>query len=177
MHVVLDMAISPTGLIARENGDEDWLPEAGWAEFVAKAKTFNNIVMGRETYELVTKNYEDYNFDNVEVIHKVVVSSQGNLKLPEGYTRVGSPEDAVEYIKSKNQDRLFLIGGGGLNSAFLKRGLVSEIHLTINPYIIGKGRSFVAPVDFESALDLISAGQISGGRVEVKYRVLKGDRE
>lgn len=26
MKVVLNMAISPNGLIARENGDEDWLP-------------------------------------------------------------------------------------------------------------------------------------------------------
>lgn len=43
------MAISPNGLIVRDNGDEEWLPEEGWAEFVKEAMLFNNIVMGRET--------------------------------------------------------------------------------------------------------------------------------
>ena len=50
MKVILAMAISPNGLIARENGEEDWLPSEGWDEFLIDAKAFKNIVMGRETY-------------------------------------------------------------------------------------------------------------------------------
>ena len=53
MKILLDMVISPNGYIAREDGSEDWLPEDGWDEFVALAKKFNNIVMGRETFTQV----------------------------------------------------------------------------------------------------------------------------
>lgn len=48
MKVVLDMATSLNGFIARENGDEDWLPAAGWTDFANQAEQHKNIVMGRE---------------------------------------------------------------------------------------------------------------------------------
>ena len=171
MDIVLNMAISPNGLIARENGDEEWLPSEGWAEFVEEAKKFNNIVMGRETYEVVTRLYDDYNFDNVDAEHKVIVTSNVDFKAPEGYTVVHSPEEAMNYIASKELNTLFLIGGGKLNAEFLKRKLVNQIELTINPYIIGKGRSFIFPTEFDLPLELIEHKLISGGRIYLKYKV------
>lgn len=174
MNIVLNMAISPNGLIARENGDEEWLPEEGWAEFIEEAKQFNNIVMGRETYEVVTRLYDDYNFDNVDVKHKVIVTTNSDFKAPEGYTVVHSPEEAVDYIASKNIDDLFLIGGGKLNAEFLKRNLVNVIELTINPYIIGKGRPFIYPTEFDLPLELLEYKSLSKGRLFIKYRCVAG---
>jgi len=171
MIVILDMAISPNGLIARENGEEDWLPDAGWDEFVEAAKGFDNIVMGRETYDVVTRLYDDYNFDSVPVSLKIIVSRDPKFKAPKDYVVVQSPEAAVEVVAAKGHKELFLIGGGRLNSSFLKAGLVDEIHLTINPYIIGKGRSFIGPEDFEMPLQLIGTRVISGDRIAVNYKV------
>lgn len=171
MNVVLDMSISPNGMIAREDGDEDWLPSEGWDDFLEDAKRFNNIVMGRETYEQVTARYEDYNFDNVYCDHKVIITNQPNFKAPEGYTVLHSPEEAMSFVKDKGLDTLFLIGGGKLNSQFMKRGLVDEIHLTINLYIIGKGRSFLSPEDFETSLSLISHKELPKGRIQLIYKV------
>lgn len=57
MKVILDMTISPNGLIARDDGDEDWLPSEGWDDFISEVKHYDNIVMGRETYEQVTTRY------------------------------------------------------------------------------------------------------------------------
>lgn len=173
MKVVLDMAISPNGMIARKNGDEDWLPSEGWDEFLAAAKKHKNIVMGRETYELVTAKYKDYNFDSVDAELKVIVTRKPNFKAPEGYTVVNSPEQAIEVVRKQSLPALFLIGGGKLNSAFITRGLVDEIHLTINPYIIGQGRSFVGTEDFDMPLELISSKVIAGGRISVAYRAVK----
>jgi dihydrofolate reductase len=171
MKVVLDMSISPNGMIAREDGDEDWLPSEGWDDFLLHAKNFNNIVMGRETYDQVTNRYEDYNFDNVNCDYKVIVTKQSNFTAPKNYIIVGSPEEAVEFIKAKGLNTLFLIGGGKLNSAFMKRGLVNEIHLTINPYIIGKGRTFLSPDEFEVPLSLISHKELPKSRIQIKYKV------
>lgn len=173
MQVILDMSISPNGMIAREDGDEDWLPSEGWDDFLADAKHFNNIVMGRETYDQVTARYEDYNFDNVECDFKVIITSQPDFKAPDSYTVLHSPEEAMDFIKSKNLDVLFLIGGGKLNSEFMKRKLVDEIHLTINPYIIGVGRSFLSPGDFEASLTLVSHKALPGGRVQIIYKIEK----
>lgn len=169
--ILLDMAISPNGYIAREDGDEDWLPSEGWDEFLPIAKKLNNIVMGRETYEQVTARYGDDNFDSVECDYKIIITHDRDFKAPDNYKIVYSPEEAIDFIESKNLDTLFLIGGGKLNSEFAKRGLIDEIQLTINPYIIGKGRPFLYPDDFDLNLKFVECNQISGGRVQIKYKV------
>lgn len=92
MKVILSMVISLNGLVARENGEEDWLPSEGWQEFLDDAKKYNNIVMGRETYELVQKLYKDYNFDSVETEQKVIVTKQSEYKTNDGYVIVHSPK-------------------------------------------------------------------------------------
>jgi dihydrofolate reductase len=173
MRILLDMSISPNGYIAREDGDEDWLPEEGWEEFVELAKSLDNIVMGRETYAQVTARYADYNFDNVPVAHKVIITHDETFKAPDGYTVAHSPEEAVKILQTAGIENIFLIGGGVLNSEFMKKGLVNELQLTINPYIIGKGRLFVAPDDYEMALKLTGIQKLSGDRVKLKYLVEK----
>lgn len=171
MKVILAMAISPNGLIARENGEEDWLPSEGWSEFLVDAKEFKNIVMGRETYELVQKLYENYNFDNVETDNKVIVTRNMDFQAGEAYTVVHSPEEAIDYLKTKNLELVLLIGGGKLNTEFIKRKLVNEIWLTLTPYIIGKGRPFISPDDFDLPLELIESKELSKGRLRIKYAV------
>jgi dihydrofolate reductase len=171
--VVLYMVISPNGMIAREDGQEDWLPHVGWLEFLAEAKKFNNIVIGRETYELVTKYYDDENFDDVDVELKIIVSRNHNFKAPAGYVLAGGPQEAVKIVEQRGMKELYLSGGGKLNSAFIKAGLVDEIHLTITPYIIGRGRSFVGNEDFDLPLKLVSCRELSSGRLAVQYKVVK----
>lgn len=173
MNVVLDMVISPNGFIARESGDEDWLPGEGWDDVVAEAKKYNNIVMGRETYEQVTAKYELENFDAVPVAHKLIVTHDPEFTAPEGYVIVRSPEEAVAYLKSAGESTLFLIGGGVLNAAFAKQKLINRVQLTITPYIIGKGRPFLAFDDFEFGMTLVSVKQLSLGRVRITYNVNK----
>ena len=171
MKVILDMVISPNGFIARENGDEDWLPSDGWDDFVAEAKEYNNIVMGRETYKQVTEKYEDENFDNVQVDHRLIVTNNKDFQAPKGYTIVHSPEEAIEHLEKAGVTTLFLIGGGILNAAFAKRRLVNQVQLTVTPYIIGKGRPFLAFDDFEFGMTLLSVKQLGLGRVRLVYKV------
>lgn len=166
------MAISPNGLIARENGEEDWLPSEGWDEFLVDAKNFNNIVMGRETYELVQKLYENYNFDNVETGHKVIITQNKEFVAGAEYKVTQNPEEALSYLESKNIEEALLIGGGKLNTSFIKQGLINEIWLTLTPYIIGKGRPFISPDEFDLPLELIECKVLSKGRLRIKYAVL-----
>lgn len=171
MKVILDMVISPNGFIARENGDEDWLPGEGWDDFATEAKRHDNIVMGRETYEQVTAKYKDKNFDDVDVKHKLIVTRNAGFSAPPDYTVVHSPEEAVEYLSKAGTKTLFLIGGGVLNAEFAKRKLITHVQLTVVPYIIGKGRPVLAFGDYELGLTLLSTKRLSLGRVRLNYKV------
>lgn len=173
MKVILDMVISPNGFIARENGDEDWLPSEGWDEFVAEAKSYNNIVMGRETYQQVTEKYEHDNFDSLELDHKLIVTNNTDFQAPAGYAVVHSPEEAIKHLEAAGVTTLYLIGGGVLNAAFAKKRLVDQVQLTIHPYVIGKGRPFLAFGDFEFGMTLLEVSQLSLGRVRLVYKINK----
>lgn len=173
MKVIQSNAISINGMIARENGDEDWLPSEGWDEFVADVARFHNFVMGRETYELVMKLYPDYNFDNVDAKFKVIVTANIDFVAPNGYTVVHSPQDAVKFLESKDMEMGLIVGGGGLNSSFYAEGLIDEMWLTVNPTILGKGRPFVATGDIEVDLRLSDVVRLTKDRVQLRYTVIK----
>lgn len=171
--VVLSMCMSLNGFIAREDGQEDWLPSSGWDEFLIDAKAFGNIVMGRETYELVTKLYLDYNFDNIDTQCKLIVSRNKGFVAPNGYDVVDSPEHAVTFLHERGFENVFLIGGGKLNAEFLRLGLIDELWLTINPHILGRGRPVIGLSDLDLPLTFVQRNDLSGGRFRAKYRVNK----
>jgi len=172
MIVRMANTISPNGYIARLNGEEDWLSSINWADFVEEAKAFNNFVIGRETYEVVMRLYKDHNFDDVETKHKIIVSRQ-DFKAPEPYIVVHSPKEAIELLSRGGIEKTLLVGGGKLNSEFVKAGLVDEISLIIEPYLIGEGRQVLAAGDYEFGLRLKNVDKLSGGRVRIVYEVQK----
>lgn len=160
-------------MIARENGDEDWLPSEGWDEFVEDVKKYDNFIMGRETYELVMKLYPNYNFDNVEASYKIIVTSRPDYQASDGYIVVHSPEEAKEFLDTKNAEVGLLVGGGKLNSSFYAKGLVDETWVTVNPIILGKGRPFIGNFKFEAQLKLLDVVRLNKDRVQLRYAVAK----
>ncbi len=172
MKIIQSNAISINGMLAREDGDEDWLPSEGWDEFVVDVRKFGNFIMGRKTYELVMKLYPDHNFDNVEARLKIIVTTQDDFNCPDDYIVTNSPEEAIKLLEGANIETGLLIGGGKLNSSFYKRGLVNEAWTTVNPIILGKGRSFIGESDFEVKLRLIDTIKLTKDRVQLKYEVI-----
>ncbi len=160
-------------MLARENGDEDWLPSEGWDEFIEDVKKFDNFIMGRETYDRVMELYPKYNFNNVDARYKIIVTSRADYKAPAGYITVDSPEAAMALLARTNIEVGLLIGGGKLNSSFYARGLVDEAWVTINPIILGKGRPFIGVEDIEINLEFKEAVSLSKGRIQLRYAVLK----
>ncbi len=171
MEVILDMVISTNGFIARENGEEDWLPDVGWYECIAGAEKYNNIVMGHKTYELIAGKEAAEDFNNAQIDYKLIVTNNQGFKAPSGYVVVHSPHEAMEYLDSKGAKTLFLIGGSKLNAAFAKQGLISQVQLTVTPYIIGKGRPLLAFENFEFGMTLLDIKKLSLGRVRLVYKV------
>lgn len=167
------MVISVNGMVARENGDEDWLPHDGWEDMLAEIGKYDNIVIGRETYELVMKNYANENFDDINCACKIIVTKDHNFAAPDPYVVVHSPYEVIDILAVHGLDTCFLIGGGKLNGSFLAARLVDEIQLTVYPYILTRGRPVFGDVAFETELELIGTEQKSLGRLYNRYHVKK----
>jgi len=140
MKITYSAAMSRDGFIARKNGDVSWLEElnidpneTGLAEFFAEV---DGLVMGRATYDFVHAHgswpYED---------KATWVCTSQPLAPLEGanLTVVDSIQQVIEGANQRQCKNLWLIGGGQLASAFLDKGLISQLSLAEMPISLGEG--------------------------------------
>jgi dihydrofolate reductase len=172
MKITLFMAMSLNGIIAGENGNEDFLSHANWKYFEEIAKKHGCIIIGRKAYEIV-QQWTDYTYSDIDAKLKIVVSSDHDLKLDPAFVLASSPKDAIEKAKAANFESAVLVGGSGINSAFLSENLVDEVILNIEPAIIGNGIPIFAESDFERRLAFVDVKKISDDILQVKYNVIK----
>ncbi len=165
MKVVLYMAITANGYIAKENNETPWSDEE-WESFSTKVKEIKNIVIGRKTFEIMEKGGEFQKIDNP---FTVIVSN----KKENNSNFVNSPEQAIDLLKEKGFSEVLVAGGGILNSSFMQKGLVDEIYLDIEPFLFGKGIKLFADNDFETKLELLETKQLSKNTIQLHYKILK----
>ncbi|MCC6290593.1 dihydrofolate reductase [Candidatus Nomurabacteria bacterium] len=173
MKATLFMALSVNGFIATESGGEDFLSSENWAKFCELAREFGHFVVGRKTYEAVKKWDEDYNFDDLIGVERIVISQDRDFKLPEGYILANSPTDALAKLAGKGFKKALVAGGASINSAFIQANLLDEIILNLEPVFIGRGIPLFAPSDFEIKTELISVDKSQRGIITLRYNVSK----
>lgn len=67
--------------------------------------------------------------------------------------------------------RLLVEGGGGLNCALLRGGLVDEVRVTVAPRVFGSGVSVFNGDGCRARLALLETRTLCGGWVHLRYRV------
>ena len=158
--------VSQDGFIAREDGDEDFIPDDLWTDFIDLCKKNDAVIMGRKTYEAIQKYPEDLlrDFEALNIKRAIVTRGTG-LKANEKYLVVNSPEEAAALGQN-----ILLSSGPNLNQAFLEKNLVDRIILNILPEKIGSGiKVFSNP----PALSLISEENFADGRKRRVYKTAK----
>lgn len=167
--VILYMAISVNGMVAKLDDDTSWTSEEDWKSFNSVGKKVGNIIMGRRTFEIMR---EDNQFP-VEDLFNVVVTHQ-DVKNEWGEKALFTP-NSPEWILTKLEEmgfkEAFIGGGGGINSLFLKSGLVDEIYLDVEPVVFGKGIPLFAPEEFEYQLELLDSRKLNNNTIQLHYRV------
>jgi dihydrofolate reductase len=137
--VVLFIATSLDGFIAKENGDINWLNEVqgegdnGFTEFY---NAIDTIIMGRTTYEHVLTLADDFPHSD----KKCYVFSNSKIGKDEYVEFVRG--DIVKFTRNLQQldgVNIWLVGGSGLLDQFLKENLVDEFIITLAPIILGNG--------------------------------------
>ena len=145
MKVILYMAQTLNGIVARSNYKEDFLSHENWRVFLDLASDIGCFVVGRKTYEEV-KKWKEYNFDEIKAV-KIVISNNLGYKLDKGYLLATSPEEAIQKASKLGFRKILLAGGGKINSSFMNNKLVDEIIINVEPHILGKGITVLSQED------------------------------
>jgi riboflavin biosynthesis pyrimidine reductase len=118
--------------------------------------------------------------ETVSDAHLAGLRSEGVSYIFAGQSELGLPLVLDTLNRELGVKRLLLEGGGGTNGAFLRAGLVDEIHLVICPAVDG---SRGAPAVFDSseadadrrppitAMSLESSQALEGGAMLLRYRI------
>jgi dihydrofolate reductase len=166
--VILFIASSLDGYIARENGDIDWLPEntsSGYDEFI---KSVDTVIMGRKTYDQIL-TFGNYPYKE----KKSLVFTRKKDCSDENVEFVNDIEKIKNLFSDSGKD-IWLIGGAKIISAFVNLGIVDEIILSVIPVVLGKGIPLFSDMQKELELELLKTTNYEK-LVELHYKILNKD--
>ncbi|KDR95991.1 Dihydrofolate reductase [Peptoclostridium litorale DSM 5388] len=171
-NIILYIAISLDGYIAKNNGAVDWLSgngedtnvDNGYDDFY---NTIDTVVMGRITYEQVVNELSPDTW--VYEGKKCYVATRKKYESDKRAEFIS--DDIVEFIKNlKIQDGkdIWLVGGGKLVDQFIKQNLIDKYIVTIIPTILGDGIPLFLKENPEIKLRLVET-KVIDGMVELSY--------
>lgn len=168
MKVILYMAISVNGMIAKKDDDTNWISREEWDSYSLAVRKAGCLIVGSRTYHILTKQPEFSEFKNIKLI---AVSEKDFTTIASNHFVAHSPKEALELLKE--YEEVIVAGGGILNASFLADNLVDEIYLDIEPILIGEGIPIFKGKDFEHKLQLIGQKKITNNEIQLHYKVLK----
>jgi len=170
MKVILYMATTLNGVIAKFDDSADFLTKEESASYVSKVKEAEALIVGKRTYGILSQQPEFQEFLKAGV--KIVAISHSNFELKDPNHEVAhSPTEALEILKEFKT--VILAGGGITNASFLAENLVDEIYIDIEPAVLGKGIPLFNGPDFDRPLKLLGTKKLSENEIQLHYEILK----
>lgn len=174
-NITIEMACSVNGLIASENGNEDFLSYRGWQIMLEFLKEYDVLIWGRKTWENVSSWGDNYLEDLKDV--NIIIFSEKSIKQNEfpNVTYCDSIENCLKVCENLKYEKLFISGGATINNIFMERGIVDNIILNYNPFVLSKGIPLFKGDYFESKLKLEKVVKEKDDIVQVHYSVIKSN--
>ena len=173
--VIVYIAASLDGFIARSDGSIDWLDVAGseeaeqsMSDFLTLLDNVDCLVMGRKTFDTV-KEFSPWPYGTLPVI--VLSSTLSSPPEIEGASigiRSAQPADLVRDLEGEGFGRIYIDGGATIHG-FLREGLVDRMTLATVPILLGSGRPLFPEMENELRFKLESSVSLDSGIVKSTY--------
>ena len=181
--IIVYIATSADGFIARKDGSVDWLDrprvkgDYGMGKFY---KSIDTILLGRKTCDMalgfqeqgVTQSAFDTRLKNY-----VFTRTLDKAKAPAGVEFVNEPiRKFSKRLRARKGKDIWMMGGAGIIASFLDEGEIDEFIIHVIPTFIGEGIPLIAPGHRTVPLKLLSSKTFSDGVVRLQYAVVSEAR-
>src|SRR5229473_1673012 len=174
--IIVYIATSADGFIARKDGAVDWLDrprtagDYGMGKFY---KSIDTILWGRKTYDMVLKFQEEgKDYPDIAEIKNYAFSRHPPRKVARGFEFVNEPiKKFAESLRAQKGRDIWMMGGAGIIGSFLDAGEIDEFIIHVIPTFIGEGIPLIAPSRRTLPLKLLSVKKFSDGVVRLHYAV------
>jgi dihydrofolate reductase len=174
--VIVHIAASADGYIARPDGNLDWLTSRpapkGFYGMNAFMKTIDTTIFGRKTYEESLRLGAPFGSKS----RSIVFSRQARpANAPSGVEFVNEPIGPfVNRLREQPGKDIWLMGGGDLIASFLDAQAIDEFVVSVVPVFIGDGIPLIARRHRQVPLELQSVERFEDGLVQLHYGVQRG---
>ncbi len=176
--IIVYIATSADGYIARLDGDVEWLnrrPDTvdyGMRAFYSKIDT---ILWGRKTCDWVLDYHKERGIKggvfDTKLANYVFSRKPPKREIP-GVQFVSEPVKAfAQRLRAMPGKHIWMMGGGELIASFLDAGEIDEFDIHVMPTLIGEGIPLVSPRHRDVPLHLRSARKYPDGVVRLRYEV------
>jgi dihydrofolate reductase len=180
--LIYSMSVSVAGFLPDREGAFGWsVPSEEQFRFhIEQIRELGGYLCGRRLYETMVvwetdpslrANEDGAAFADVwSAIPKVVFSR--TLDGVEGNARLAEASVAEEVAAALDAtDKDVAIGGATLAGAAIELGLVDELRMFRNPYVVGGGTPFLPPVAQAIPLDLVETRTFGSCVIFERYRL------
>jgi len=177
--VIVEIATSADGYIARLDGDVSWLDRPqpkGHYGMGAFMKSIDTILWGQKTYTKgIEMGMKDGGFG--PKIKNYLFSRQPQRSLLPGFELVKEPiKPFAQRLRAQPGKNIWMMGGGEIITSFLDEGEIDEFSIHVIPFFIGEGIPLIKPQQRSIPLKLLATKKFPDGVVHLHYRVLKQRR-
>lgn len=171
--IVVNIATSADGYVARPDGDLDWLTDRpapkgfyGLPEF---ERSIDAKILGRKTFDRSVEMGARF---GAGAVHYVFSRQPPPASVPGGVQFVsGSIAAFAEGLRAQAGKNVWMMGGGDIIASFLDQGAIDEFILTVVPAFIGEGIPLLSPRHRHVPLRLLGVQQFPDGVVQLHYGV------
>ena len=171
--VIVHIATSADGYIARPDGDLEWLTSrpapAGFYGLSAFTQTIDTKVLGRKTYEMSLRLGAKFDAQHP---HLIFSRQAPRANAPSGVAFVSEAIGPfVNRLRAQPGKDIWLMGGGEIIASFLDEQAIDEFVITVVPVFIGEGIPLLARRHRHTPLELLASERFENGVVQNRYRV------
>lgn len=171
--ITIEMACSINGLIATEDENEDFLSFRGWEIMLEFLKEYDVLIWGRKTWENIL-SWEDNYVNDLKNINIIILSETRNKQNEfSNVIYCNSIEDCLKICANMKYEKLLISGGATINNAFIEKGIVDDIILNYNPFVLNKGIPLFKGNYFENKLKLERIVREKEDIVQIHYSIVK----
>jgi dihydrofolate reductase len=172
-NVIVHIATSADGYIARPDGDLEWLTSRpapkGFYGMNAFMKSIDTMLLGRKTYDVSLRMGAKFDSKSRSIVfsrHAPPADAPSGVEFANG--AIGP---FVSRLREQPGKDIWLMGGGELIASFLDEQAIDEFVISVVPVFIGDGIPLIARRHRHVPLDLHSVERFEDGLVQLHYRV------
>ena len=172
-NIIVHIATSADGYIARPDGDLEWLtsrpaPE-GFYGMNAFMKSIDTKLLGRKTFEMSVRMGAKFDSRNRTIVfshHAPPADAPPAVEFASG--AIGP---FARHLREQPGKDIWLMGGGEIIASFLDEHAIDEFVISVAPVFIGDGIPLIARRHRHVPLELLSVERFEDGLVQLHYRV------